>query len=79
MHKLAAPSLAQDYPLVADRAAWTEASELMVLFGEHAQLEAAVRAHRSRTIGNLIDFCRWRSIERAIEVLSNEQAIGTIH
>lgn len=79
MHKMAAPYSTVDYPLVADRAVWAGASELITMFGEHAQLEAAVRAHRSRTIGNLADFCRWRSIERAIEMLSHEEATGTIH
>ena len=71
--------MTQDYPLVSDRAAWTDASDLMIHFGEHAQLEAAIRANRSRILGNLAQFCHWRSIERAIEVMSHDQAIGTIH
>jgi hypothetical protein len=71
--------LARNYPLFTDRAAWTEATDLILRFGEEAQCEAAIRADRSRMAGNLIHFCHWRSIERAIEVLNNESAIGTIH
>jgi hypothetical protein len=71
--------LARQYPIFTDRAAWAEASDLMLRFGSEAQSEAAVRADRSRIAGNLIHFCHWRSIERAIEVLNNESAMGTIH
>jgi hypothetical protein len=71
--------LARHYPIFTDRAAWTEASDLMLRFGDHAQLEAALRADRSRIAGNLIHFCHWRSIERAIEVLNTESATGTLH
>ena len=71
--------MARQYPIFTDRAAWAEASDLMLRFGSNAQCEAAVRAHRSRIAGNLIHFCRWRSVERAIEVLNNESATGTIH
>jgi len=71
--------LARHYPIFTDRTAWTEASDLMLRFGDHAQSEAAIRADRSRIAGNLIHFCHWRSIERAIEVLNNESATGTIH
>jgi len=71
--------LARQYPIFTDRAAWAEASDLMLRFGSDAQSEAAVRADRSRIAGNLIHFCRWRSVERAIEVLNNESATGTIH
>ena len=69
----------QDYSLLSDRAAWAEANDLMIRFGEFAGLEAAIRADRSRILGNLVHFCHWRSIEHAIRVLSNEQAPGTIH
>jgi hypothetical protein len=71
--------LARQYPIFTDGAAWAEASDLMLRFGSEAQSEAAVRADRSRIAGNLIHFCHWRSIERAIEVLNNESAMGTIH
>ena len=71
--------MAQQYPLLSDRAALAEADELMTRFGELAWLEAATRADRSRSIGNLAHFCRWRSIEHAIKVLSDERAPGAIH
>jgi hypothetical protein len=67
------------YPLLADRAAYTAANDLLMQFGVQAQSEAALRADRSRLAGNLIHFCHWRSIERAIDVLSNERPTGAIH
>ena len=62
-----------------DRAGLDQAHELMTLFGELAMVEAAQRADRSRAVGNVIHFCQWRQIERAIEVLSLPHAVGTVH
>ncbi len=62
-----------------DRASLDEATELMKRFGEHAVLEASSRANHSRSLGNVIHFCRWRQIERAIEMLSCAEAVGTVH
>ena len=56
-----------------------EAAELMALFGDHAGMEAASRADRSRVLGNVIHFCRWRQIERLIEILSSQEPIGRLH
>ena len=67
------------YPLVTDRAALAEATDLITHFGDHARLEASMRADRSRSLGNVIHFCRWRMIERTIEMLSDEEASGSIH
>ena len=67
----------QDY--VTDRAALTAATDLIANFGEHAQLEAAIRADRSRSLGNVIHFCHWRKIERTIEMLAVKDTTGTIH
>ena len=64
---------------VPDRAALAEATELIAHYGEHAQMEAAQRASRSRTLGNVIHFCRWRQIERAIEMLSDDEVTGSIN
>ena len=64
---------------VFDRAALAEANELIARFGEHAQLEAAQRASRSRLLGNVIHYCRWRQIERTIEMLSIAEVTGTVH
>ncbi|MGE5721576.1 MAG: hypothetical protein ACM3YM_03870 [Sphingomonadales bacterium] len=62
-----------------DRAAFAVASDLIADFGEHAQLEAAIRADRSRSLGNVIHFCHWRQIERTIEMLSTRDVTGTVH
>lgn len=64
---------------VSDRAALAEATELMLLFGEHALIEAATRADRSRSLGNVLHFCHWRQIERTILMLSAEGVTGTVH
>ena len=64
---------------VQDRATLTQATELMAKFGEHAQGEAAIRADRSRVLGNVVHFCHWRQVERAIDMLCAEDVTGTIH
>jgi hypothetical protein len=64
---------------VADRAALAEATALMAQFGEMARMEAASRADRSRALGNVVHFCRWRQIERTIEMLGAEDVTGTVH
>lgn len=66
-------------PYLADRAELTDATDLITMFGSDARTEAAARAHRSRDLGNYLHFCRWRQIERLIEVLSADRAIGTVH
>ena len=69
----------QDQVHVPDRSAIAEASELIDRFGIHALSEAAARADRSRELGNVIHFCRWRQIERIIPILASDRAQGTIH
>ena len=64
---------------VQDRATLSEATELIARFGEHAEGEAACRADRSRTLGNVVHFCHWRQVERTIGMLRTSEAIGTIH
>ena len=56
-----------------------EAEALISDFGHHAGLEAAERAEASRNIGNHIQYCRWRQIERLIIMLSVKTTLGTIH
>jgi len=65
--------------LHADRAAYDAAAALIASFGEYAAMEAAARAERSRNLGNLVHFCRWRQIERTIAMLAGEQPRGSIH
>jgi hypothetical protein len=63
-----------------DASAVADATELMSLFGEHAAFEAAARANHSRGLGNIIHFCRWRQIERMIQLLSgSERDDATVH
>ncbi len=67
-----------------DRAAidWfaqTVAAELIAAFGDSAGLEASIRAGKSRDIGNHIHFCRWRQVERLIELLASGEVAGTVH
>ena len=64
---------------IADRATVDSASDLIDRFGIDAGIEAAARADRYRDLGNAINFCRWRQIERIIMVLTADQAIGTVH
>ncbi|MDZ7282930.1 hypothetical protein N4G62_12915 [Sphingomonas sanguinis] len=65
-------------PFLTDRDV-ADAAEMMETFGLAAGGEAAARADRSRDLGNHIHFCRWRQIERLIDLLSSEEAIGTVH
>ncbi|SMF61763.1 hypothetical protein SAMN06295910_0756 [Allosphingosinicella indica] len=68
----------QTHVHVPDRAAFDEATRLMDQYGEHAAMEAAMRADRSRTLGNVVHFCRWRQIQRTIAMLGDAGA-GTVH
>lgn len=63
---------------IADRATIDSAADLMDRYGLDAGFEAATRADRYRDLGNAINFCRWRQIERVILLLSTEHAVGTV-
>jgi hypothetical protein len=64
---------------VSDRSALADAAELIDRFGDFAGSEAKLRADRSRGLGNVIHFCRWRQIERTIEMLQDEAGSGLVH
>ena len=64
---------------IAGRGAFAEAAELIARFGEHAVSEARRRAGRSRELGNVVHFCRWREVERMIGTLGEEAAAGLVH
>jgi hypothetical protein len=64
---------------VADPALVADATDLMAHFGGEAAFEAAARAGRSRDLGNVIHFCRWRQVERLVMLLSGDAATGTVH
>jgi len=66
-------------PLLVDRRSYDDAASLIEIYGDHAGLEAAQRADRSRDLGNQIHFCHWRQIERMVVLLSVDQTIGPVH
>lgn len=66
-------------PLYVEPCDVVQAEALIDKFGKAAGMEAADRAERSRNIGNHLNFCRWRQIERLIIMLSVETTLGTIH
>lgn len=66
-------------PYLCDRAQVNAANALIDRFGAHAADEAAMRAGRSRDIGNHIHFCRWRQVERLVALLAGGRAVGTVH
>jgi hypothetical protein len=67
------------FPLYVEPRDVTEAEKLISHFGNEAGLEAAERAEASRNVGNHLQYCRWRQIERLVIMLSLESSIGTIH
>jgi hypothetical protein len=68
-----------DALFIHGRLALADAHEMIERFGEAAELEAADRARRFRSDGNVARFCHWRQIERVIAALSRDRATGTIH
>lgn len=62
-----------------DRAALSDAVDLIARFGDDAGFEAAERAEAGRDVGNVQTFCRWRQIERLIVLCSVDHAVGTVH
>ncbi|MEO7564405.1 MAG: hypothetical protein ABIR63_04345 [Sphingomicrobium sp.] len=68
-----------DLPFIHGRPALADAADLLTRYGKDAGPEAAIRAERSRDLGNVVRFCHWRQIERLVATLSSEQIVGTIH
>ena len=64
---------------LTDAAQITDAAQLIDLFGIRASDEAAVRAGKSALIGNYVHYCRWRQVERLIDVMTATEAPGTVH
>ena len=62
----------QHHVHLPDATAAAEAAELIAQFGDHAAFEAAARANHSRGLGTVVHFCRWRQIERMINLLTAE-------
>lgn len=65
--------------ILADRADADEAAVLVADFGCGAEREAARRAARSRDVGNVVHFCRWRRIGRLAGLLTGTEAGATLH
>lgn len=65
--------------IIHDRTSVDEATQLIAVFGEDAVVEAATRADRFRNAGNLTLFCRWRQVERAVQLLQLEDVVGELH
>lgn len=68
-----------DHVHLPDRSAASEAAELISRFGIHAASEAAARADKSRDVGNVVQFCRWRQIERMVVLLASGRGASTLH
>lgn len=66
-------------PFILDRRAVVDADALIAAFGNAAAGEAALRADRSRDIGNTVRFCHWRQTERLVVLLSLRRVVGTVH
>jgi hypothetical protein len=64
---------------VFEPAAFAEAAALIERFGAHAGSEAALRADKSRDLGNFIHFCRWREVARMIDLIRDEAVTGPVH
>jgi hypothetical protein len=64
---------------VFEPAAFADAAQLIERFGPHAGSEAALRADRSRDLGNFIHFCRWREVARMIELIGDDAVTGPVH
>ena len=60
-------------------AAFAEAAQLIERFGAYAGSEAALRADRSRDLGNVVHFCRWREVVRMIDLIRDEAVTGPVH
>lgn len=62
-----------------DRGAFTDLDDLIDRFGQEAEREAARRAGHSRSLGNLVHYCRWRQIERMIALLGGGRGEASLH
>ena len=68
-----------ELPFIHGRSALADASDLIERYGDGAGFEAAMRAERSRDLGNVVRFCHWRQIERVIATLNSGEVLGSIH
>lgn len=66
-------------PYIAATRPHLDAAELLARFGPGAADEAAIRAERSRALGNHLHFCRWRQVGRLLATMGAESATDTLH
>ncbi|MFD1787778.1 hypothetical protein ACFSC3_09345 [Sphingomonas floccifaciens] len=66
-------------PYLANLQSVADADALLAAHGADAGTEAAIRAERSRDLGNAVQFCHWRQIERLIVLLTSGDVVGTVH
>ena len=66
-------------PFIADRATALDAVRLLADHGPGARAAADARADASRNRGNVVDFCRWRQIERLIVAMTQAGPEQTRH
>lgn len=70
---------AEASPFVPDRAAALDAVRLLDDYGDGAGDAAAREANRSRDLGNLVNFCRWRQVARLIAAMDDAGGEQTRH
>lgn len=66
-------------PMIADRATYMCASELLSLEGEEAILTAAERADDALNRSDTCQFSYWRQVENALQIILMEEVVGEIH
>jgi hypothetical protein len=64
---------------IHDRASFERAVGMIARFGEDAVIEAATRADGFRVRGQMSQFCRWRQVEHAIQLLELRDIVGELH
>ena len=69
----------RSFPFVNDRARIDDAEGLIAQFGQAAAQNAASRAARSRDLGNVVHYCRWRQVERIVAALQDVTLPHTHH
>ena len=69
----------ENQPVVLDSADLSDAIILLEEHGEHAVVEAAIRAMDSRDRGNVVLFCRWRQVARFLSSIADAGDDVTFH
>lgn len=70
------PMPADSLPVLTDRRLAEAALELIAAHGPQALPHVTARARESRDVGNVVNFCRFRQIERLIAALQCADPAG---